>query len=162
MKPVSRRKSLADAVALCVCAGVSRSAFADGDDFFGALEIPGDPEFVYFGSVKDSQGNVLEGVEVMLEVSEPLLAWVSFTNFMGRYRTVDAGRAVVDLGYEVDVSKLTVTVALDGYTMVRRINRAPARAKKGAYELNFVMAPDPGWKARKAGGGAADAAENKK
>lgn len=138
---------LTPALAVIVCslalsAFSPRAASANGDEFFGAEEIPGQTEFVYFGSVKDEQGNYLDAVEVTLGVSEPPLTYVSYTDILGRYRTLDAGRAVVDLGYEVDPKNFTLTITRDGYTQVRRMDRSSSRVKKGAFEINFVMAKD--------------------
>ncbi len=149
MKPISRRKALVGGVALVAAAGVGGRAFANGDEFFGAEEIPGQTEFVYFGSVKDEKGGYLDAVEVTFSISEPPLTYVSYTDVLGRYRTLDAGRAIVDLGYEVDTSKFELNVARDGYMQTRRMNRSPSRAKKGAFEINFVMEKDPNWEAKK-------------
>lgn len=150
MKPISRRKALAGGVALCVAAGLSRNVLANGDEFFGAEEIPGQTEFVYFGSVKDDKGDYLDAVEVTLNIAEPPLTYVSYTDVLGRFRTLDAGRAIVDLGFEVDARTFEISVARDGYKQVRRMNRSPARAKKGAFEINFVMAIDKDAPKRKA------------
>ena len=49
MKPISRRKALFGGVAMCAAAGFADTAFANGDEFFGAEEIPGETQFVYFG-----------------------------------------------------------------------------------------------------------------
>ncbi len=142
MKPISRRKALVGGAAICATAGLSRSVLANGDEFFGAEEIPGQTEFVYFGSVKDENGKYLDAVEVTFNITEPPLTYVSYTDILGRFRTLDAGRAIVDLGFEVDTSNFEISVARDGYKQVRKMNRSPVRAKKGAFEVNFVMAVD--------------------
>ena len=136
----SRRKMLGLGAVLSAVAAVSRSAFANGDVFFEAEEIPGQTEFVYFGSVKDEDGNYLDGVTVTTDVSEPHLTYDAYTNILGRYRSLDVGRAVIDLGFEVDPKLISVTVFKQGYTMTRRMNRGSPRLKKGAFEMNFVMA----------------------
>jgi hypothetical protein len=148
MKKYSARLALFVGMSLYVTMS-GRAAIANGDSFFGAEEIPGQTEFVYFGSVKDTDGNYLEGVEVTLDVADPPLTYVAYTDVIGRFRTLDAGRAVVDLGYEVDTSKFSLYVARDGYKQVRKLDRTPRRAKKGAYEVNFVMEAEPN-KAKKA------------
>jgi len=142
MKFISKRKALVGAAMLVAAASLAPNAFANGDEFFGAEEIPGHTEFVYFGSVKDEAGNYLDAVEVTLHVAEPPLTYVAYTDIIGRFRTLDVGRAIVDLGYEVDTRNFQVHVARDGYKQVRMMNRAPLRAKKGAFEINFVMAKD--------------------
>lgn len=149
MKPISRRKALISGAALCAAGSLSRDVFANGDEFFGAEEIPGQTEFVYFGSVKDEKGKYLDNVEVTLIVSDPPLTYLAYTDVLGRYRTLDAGRALLDLGYEPDPQLMTLSVARIGYAQTRRMNRSPTRAKKGAFEVNFVMSQLPGSKAKK-------------
>ena len=73
-------------------------------------------------------------------MSEPHLTYDAYTNILGRYRSLDVGRAVIDLGFEVDPKLISVTVFKQGYTMTRRMNRGSPRLKKGAFEMNFVMA----------------------
>ncbi|MBY0511272.1 MAG: carboxypeptidase-like regulatory domain-containing protein [Rhodospirillaceae bacterium] len=142
MSSFSRRKMIAGGAAVVAVAGLTRTALANGDVFFEAEEIPGQTEFVYFGSVKDEDGNYLDGATVTIDVSDPHLTYDAYTNVLGRYRTLDVGRAIVDLGFEIDPSKVTVTVYKRGYAMTRRLDRRPVRAKKGAFEMNFVMAKD--------------------
>ncbi len=149
MKKLLMQTAMAAGVAVGLAAFGSQSALANGDEFFGAEEIPGATEFVYFGSVKDPKGNYLDAVEVTLNVSEPPLTYVAYTDIIGRFRTLDAGRAIVDLGYEVDTANFTLSVARDGYKFIRKLDRTPRRAKKGAFEVNFVMDVDPDWEAKK-------------
>jgi hypothetical protein len=131
---------LGAAFAAVVAAG--RTALANGDVFFEAEEIPGKTEFVYFGSVKDEDGNFLDNVTVTIDVSDPHLTYDAYTTVLGRYRTLDVGRAVIDLGYELDPKKVTVTAFKRGYTVTRKMDRRPARASKGAFEMNFIMKKD--------------------
>lgn len=143
MKSISRRKALLGGVALCTVAGLARTAFANGDDFFGADEIPGKPIFLYFGTVKSDEGKYLEGVEVTLEIADPPMSLVTYSDILGRFRTLDAGRTLTDMGYEVNPKQITVSVARGGFRQIRRLSRAPANAKIGnAYEMNFVMTKD--------------------
>ena len=78
--------------------GVARS---DGDLFFEAQEIAGQPEYVMFGNIKDDRGEYLEGAFVTIKVDEPMLAYTQPTDILGHYRTLDIGRAIKDLGYDV-------------------------------------------------------------
>lgn len=117
-------------------------ARADGDDFFDALEIPGKPEYVVFGSVKDSGGNYVSAALVTVEVEEPVLIYETRTSIIGRFRTVDVGRAVLDLGYDLDPARIKVSVSAPGYVLVRRFNRASPRQKRGAVEIDFLIKAD--------------------
>jgi hypothetical protein len=115
-------------------------AMANGDLFFAeAVEIPGKTEFVYFGAVKSADGGYLADVIVSIEASDPRLSYEAYTNVIGRYRSPDIGRAIVDLGYEVDASKIQVTVFKKGYRTIRRMYRGKARQNKGAVEMDFTM-----------------------
>ena len=143
MKSISRRSALLGGVALCAGGGLSGAAFANGDDFFGADEVPGKPIFVYFGTVKSDTGKYLDGVEVTMEIADPPMTLVVYSDILGRFRTLDAGRTLTDMGYEVNAKNFKVSVAAGGYRQIRQLNRAPANAKPGAaYEMNFIMTKD--------------------
>ena len=114
-------------------------ARADGDDFFEAQETPGKPVYVVFGSVKDDRGNYLSKAVVTVEVAEPVLIYDTTTNILGRFRTVDVGRAVTDLGYDVDPAQIEISVSAPGYVPMRRLKRDSPRRKQGAIEIDFVM-----------------------
>lgn len=119
-----------------VCADLT---WANGDLFFEAMEIPGKPEYVIFGNVKDERGKYLAGATVTVNVAEPMLSYTAETSVIGRYRTLDIGRAITGLGYEVDPSRIEVTVTHPGYSVARRAYRGKFGQKKGAVEMNFVM-----------------------
>lgn len=114
-------------------------ARANGDDFFAVQEVPGNPEYVVFGSVKDDRGNYLTSAVVTVEVAEPVLIYQATTNILGRFRSVDVGRAIIDLGYDIDPAQIKVTVAAPGYVVARRLNRSSSRRVRGAFEIDFVM-----------------------
>ena len=114
-------------------------ARADGDDFFLPEEIAGQPEYVVFGSVKDDRGNYVSTAVVTVKVEDPVLIYETTTNMIGRFRTVDIGRGVTDLGYDVDPDKIKVSVSAPGYVLIRRLNRDSLRRKRGAVEIDFLM-----------------------
>jgi hypothetical protein len=136
MKSVSRRVFLAALAAGSCAAG---AAWANGDVFFEAEEIPGQTEYVAFGNVKDTDGKYLDNVIVTIDVAEPHLTYDAATGVTGRYRTLDVGRAVKDLGFDVDPKLVEVTVFKPGYKMAKRIRLSKATQAKGAIEINFVM-----------------------
>ena len=115
------------------------NARADGDDFFDPQETPGNPLYVVFGSVKDDRGKYLANAVVTVEVAEPVLVYDTRTNLLGRFRTVDVGRAITDLGYKVDPTRIEVSVSIPGYVPMRRLNRYSPRRQHGALEIDFVM-----------------------
>jgi hypothetical protein len=117
-------------------------AWSNGDLFFEAQENPGKPEYVIFGNVKDDQGHHLPGATVKVSISHPELYYDTQTALLGRYRTLDVGKAVRGLGYDFDPSHVEVTVIYPGYHTVSRLSRGKYRQDKGAVEMNFVMAKD--------------------
>jgi hypothetical protein len=140
MTSVSRRESLITAAAAVVTAAASsRPAVANGDIFFEALEIEGDPQFVFFGSVKNRQGKGVPGALVSVGVSEPQLTYESYTNIIGRYRSLDVGRVIQDLGYDIDPSKIDVEVFVPGYKTARKFSMRRTGDVIGAFEVNFVI-----------------------
>jgi len=114
-------------------------ARADGDAFFAPEEVAGKPVYVVFGSVKDDRGNYLSNAVVTIEVAEPVLIFDTTTNILGRFRTPDVGRAVTELGYDVDPAQIEVSVSAPGYVPLRRLKRGSPRRKEGAVEIDFVM-----------------------
>ena len=137
MKKLTRREVLLAGVAT---AAAARTGWANGDLFFAeATEIPGRTGFVYFGAVKSEEGGYLADAVVTVKASDPNLIYVAYTNVIGRYRSPDVGRAIVDLGYEVDATKIQVTARKEGYETIRRLYRGKARQNKGAVEMDFTM-----------------------
>lgn len=124
------------AAVACVSSG---PAWSNGDHFFRFKEIPGKPEFVIFGSVKDDRGHYLDNAIVFVIVPVHQLEFTAKTDVLGRFRTPDVGRAIEDLGYEPDPASIEVTVNCPGYRVVRREYRGKYRQKKGAIEMNFQM-----------------------
>ncbi len=130
------------------------SVYADGDDFFAyQLRAVGDSgtnagaKNGFLGSVKDDQGNYLRDATLTIQVTAPSdvgpvdVTYKSFTNVIGRYRTLDAGDVVSLLkGFDVvlkpsDVKLVGVTKV--GYTQVQRVDRS--RAGQAIREIDFVM-----------------------
>jgi hypothetical protein len=68
-----------------------------------------------------------------------MLEFTAETDVIGRFRTPDIGRAIKDLGYEVDPLLITVSVECPDYSVVRREYRGNYRQNKGAIEMNFRM-----------------------
>jgi hypothetical protein len=114
-------------------------AFANGDTFFQSKEVPGAAEFVLFGSVKDMQGKYLDKATVTVTVPVHQVEFSVETDILGRFRTPDIGRAVRELGYEVDPSLILISVEYRNYRLVRREYRGKFGQKKGAVEVNFRM-----------------------
>lgn len=105
--------------------------------FLNSTEIQGNPEFVIFGNVKDQRGKYVDKATVRVKVAEHMLEFTTETNVIGRFRTPDIGRAIHDLGYDVDLVLITVSVECAGCSVERREYRGGYRQNKGAIEMNF-------------------------
>src|SRR5262249_38169384 len=114
-------------------------AWPSGAIFLNSTEIVGNPEFVIFGSVKDDKGKYLDNAKVTVKVAEHMLEFSAENNCIGRFRTPEFGRAIKDLGYDVDLSLITVTVDCPGYGVAKREYRGKYLQNKGAIEMNFRM-----------------------
>lgn len=114
-------------------------AWSNGDLFFEAQEIPGKPEYVIFGNVKNETGVYIEDAVVTVIVKEPRLTYTAETGILGRFRTLDIGRAIRGLGYDVDPAQIQVTVDHPGYEVTKRFYRGRRDQNSGAIEFNFVM-----------------------
>jgi hypothetical protein len=125
-------------IAAVVCV-LATPAWSSGAMFFHSTEIRGNPEFVIFGNVKDDRGKYLDKALVRVKVAEHMLEFTAETDVIGRFRTPDIGRAIKDLGYEVDPLLITVSVECPDYSVVRREYRGNYRQNKGAIEMNFRM-----------------------
>jgi hypothetical protein len=131
--------SVFTAAALATLGGVM-PAWSNGDTFFNTKEIPGNPQYVVFGNVKDLEGHYLKDVTVTVSVVKHMLEVSSRTDVLGRYRTPDVGREIEELGYPVDPSLIIVSVDCPGYYIAHREYRGKYRQSKGAIEIDFRMA----------------------
>jgi hypothetical protein len=131
----------------CLCCVVAllltTPAWSNGDLFFNLYEIPGKPEYVVFGNVKDDRGNHLENASVTVVVDDPRLSYTSDTDILGHFRSLDIGRAIRGLGYPVDPTLIKVTVKRPGFVEVQHFYRGKYGQSKGAVEWNFVMTRAP-------------------
>jgi hypothetical protein len=135
------RRFIALNVIATVLAG-SEPAWSNGDTFFNSTEIPGNPQFVVFGNVKDTQGHYLQHATVTVAVLKHMLTLTAQTDILGRYRTPDVGRAIEELGYPVDPALFIYFAEYPGYHVAHRDYRGRYRQNKGAVEIDFVMVRD--------------------
>jgi hypothetical protein len=118
------------------------AAWSNGKNFFQDWEVVGNPEYVIFGNVKDNEGQYLGDASVTVRVTEPVLIFRSPTDVLGHYRTLDVGRAIVSLDYEVDPSRIEVNAEYPGYHVISRTYRGKHDQKRGMVEIDFIMAKD--------------------
>ncbi len=127
-------------IAAAAACAAAVPAWSDGDTFFNSVEIPGNPQYVVFGNVKDVEGHYLNHATVTVSVVKHMLEVTAKTDALGRFRTPDVGREIEELGYPVDPSLIIVSVDYPGYHIAHREYRGKFRQSKGAVEIDFVMA----------------------
>jgi len=129
------------------CMFLSVDGYADGDDFFEIIDVPLDHQLIFVGTVKDKDGNYLQGALVRwhatgavgVEGDEHKSTAGTWTNVLGRFRTVDVARIVARQGAELNPQRVEFTVEKSGYEMVRRLVRTRGRQRMGLQEIDFVM-----------------------
>ncbi len=143
---------MAGLAAAALVPGIAR---ADGDDFFAYQSRSFNPDGSralakngFYGNVRDEDGNLLRDatltVSVTIETEEGprQVNYNSYTNIIGRYRTLDASGVVSDLlGIEADIKPSDVKligVEKKGYAQVRRLNRTRP-GQTGLLEVDFIM-----------------------
>lgn len=133
----TRLVALVGIVALtCATAGVSLRA--NGAEFFEA-QNDGRVVLYYFGSIKDSKGNVLDKLKVTITAKNAKLTFPFRNDSPGHFRSPDIGKSIEGAGQKVDPSQIEVTITKDGYKLVK----APTVPNKmGAVDLGqFVLDP---------------------
>ena len=145
--PQSYRFRLATAGLLSVL--FAPTSWADGDDFFQPSDRPLASQLVFVGVVRDQAGGFIYGALVTWsatsvdEAGEQISSAGTFTNRLGRYRTVDVARVVAINTLKLDPGRVELAVTKPGYTMVRRLKRTRGRQLMGLQEVDFMMAKMP-------------------
>ena len=136
------RKSLATALfgVVSLCAAATGMARANGAEFFEAQQ-DGPPVLYYFGSVKDTAGNVLDKLMVTISVKDAGMNVPFRNDSPGHFRSPDIGKALKGIGKPVDPAQISIKITKPGYKLVK----SPAVPNKlGAVQLDqFVMEADP-------------------
>ncbi|MFL2769622.1 MAG: hypothetical protein ACJZ9F_01300 [Rhodospirillaceae bacterium] len=129
------------------CMFLSIEGHADGDDFFEIIDVPLGHQLIFVGTVKDEDGNYLQDALVRwratgtvgVEGDEHTSTAGTWTNVLGRFRTVDVARIVAREGADLNPQRVEFTVEKSGYEMVRRLIRTRGRQRMGLQEIDFVM-----------------------
>jgi hypothetical protein len=126
----SRRGSLS-AILLIGMAFFAGAALANGGEFFLPAPEHGHVDLVYFGHIKDTDGNYLDNAELRIHVAGVGMTMPFDNDTPGHYRSPDVGAQIKDQGEDVDPSKITIACS----------NAVPDKAE-GTYEIDFVLAKD--------------------
>jgi hypothetical protein len=120
----------------------SAPTFANGGEFFLPAPEHGHVDLVYFGHIKDTDGNYLDGVEMTVHVEGIGMTFPFDNDTIGHYRSPDIGAQVKDNGETIDPSKITISAAKKGYKVVTPKTSAVPQKAEGTYEIDFVMAKE--------------------
>ena len=120
----------------------SAPTFANGGEFFLPAPEHGHVDLVYFGHIKDTDGNYLDQVEMTIHVDGIGMTFPFDNDTVGHYRSPDVGAQIKDNGEAIDASKITISAAKKGYKVVTpKSNAVPLKAD-GTFEIDFVMAKE--------------------
>lgn len=138
------RRSFLRGIAACLAWWPWR-ALANGDDFFAGGAVPLASQLIFAGTVKDAAGNRLKDAKVTWtatyfdEGREQQTFAATYTDLMGRYRSVDVARAMAIYGYTLDPKRVELTVSKPGYITSSRLKRTRHDQHMGLIEVNFLM-----------------------
>jgi len=118
---------------------------ANGDDFFQKSEKPLESQLIFVGTVKDDHGNRISGALVTWAVdmtfdgkSERTYAG-TYTNSIGRYRTVDVATTINKYGYDFDPALVELMVNKPGFIQTRSFRRTRHNLNMGLIEIDFEL-----------------------
>ena len=117
------------------CVFSSIDGYADGDDYFQPTNLPLNQQLIFVGVVKDEAGGYLQGALVRwtatgtasVDGEDYTSSAGSWTDLLGRFRSVDVARVLAIEGIKVDPARVEVTVEKPGYEVVRRLKRSRPR-----------------------------------
>ena len=120
-------------------------ARGDGDDFFQGMNTALNSQLIFVGTVKDDAGAHVSGALVtwrarMREVDgDQETSAGTYTDSIGRYRTLDVARIVHNAGLTFDPALVDITVSKPGYALIRRLRRTSDSQPMGLVEINFIL-----------------------
>jgi len=120
----------------------SAPTFANGGEFFLPAPEHGHVDLVYFGHIKDTDGNYLDNVEMTIHVDGIGMTFPFDNDTVGHYRSPDVGAQIKDNGEAIDPSKITISAAKKGYKVVTPKTNAVPQKAEGTFEIDFVMAKE--------------------
>jgi hypothetical protein len=123
-----------------VAAGLATAAHADGIAFFENAERPGPDPLLYFGHVKDEDGNYLAQAMIYVVIPSLGVTLQRITGPDGHYRSHDIVKALREIGEDVDASEIEIYCAKPGYRQVRPTRRTVPDKNRGRFEIDFVLA----------------------
>lgn len=134
-----RAKILAGAA---FAAGLAMSGFAwaNGGEFFLPAPEHGKVDLVYFGHIKDTDGNYVDDAQITISVKDLGLTFPFENDSPGHYRSPDIGAQIKDMGERVDPAQISIAISKKGYAQAKPV-KVPEKPD-GTYEIDFLLAKD--------------------
>ncbi len=142
MKLLSRSAMALGGSLLATVLAAPGSALANGGEFFLPAPEHGHVDLVYFGHIKDTDGNYLDGAELTVHVDGVGMTFPFDNDSIGHYRSPDVGAQIKDAGETIDPTKITISCAKKGYKQVKPATSAVPLKDTGTYEIDFVLAKE--------------------
>lgn len=140
MKHQSNRAKLLAGAALGGALAVSGLAWANGGEFFLPAPEHGKVDLVYFGHIKDTDGNYIDNAQITVSVKDLGLTFPFDNDSPGHYRSPDIGAQIKDIGEKVDPSQISIQINKKGYSQAKPV-KVPDKAD-GTYEIDFLLSKD--------------------
>jgi hypothetical protein len=114
-------------------------ALANGGEFFLPAPEHGHVDLVYFGHIKDTDGNYIDNAELTVHVGGVGMTMPFDNDTPGHYRSPDIGAQIKDQGETVDPAQITIACSKKGYRQVRPAKNTVPDKAEGTYEIDFVL-----------------------
>lgn len=137
---MTRDSAFLPVVILGLIVAFAGTVWANGEEFFAAPQ-GANIDLVYFGRIKDKQTrrSVTDQAVFLLRDKATGLSFTYTNDKPGHYRSPDIGKAIKDIGEQVDVNAFEVEAWVGGYKKAT-ITRVP-RKTSGNVELDFSLEP---------------------
>ena len=119
---------------------VSGIALANGGEFFLPAPEHGKVDLVYFGHIKDTDGNYVDNAQITVSVKDLGLTFPFDNDSPGHYRSPDIGAQIKDIGEKVDPSQISIGINKKGYSLAKPV-KVPEKPD-GTYEIDFLLTKD--------------------
>ena len=118
----------------------SAPVLANGGEFFLPAPEHGHVDLVYFGHIKDTDGNYIDQAEMTIHVEGIGMTFPFDNDTVGHYRSPDIGAQIKDIGEKVDPSQISIGINKKGYSLAKPV-KVPEKPD-GTYEIDFLLTKD--------------------
>ena len=136
----SGRVKILTGAAVAMTLAASGFAWANGGEFFLPAPEHGKVDLVYFGHIKDTEGNYIDDAQITISVKDLGLTFPFENDSPGHYRSPDIGAQIKDIGEKVDPAQISIEVSKKGYSQAHAA-KVPEKPE-GTYEIDFLLSKD--------------------